>query len=200
MGRSDQFLYPFYGAKIKPVGDVALLGFTDNRLFQGDLYDQALGNWEINSNWELPKNYDTIICTRCAYFCDSPYYFMSRCYAHLNFGGYLYVDWGYGDHWRFESYKIGWLKNEEQEWHYHKDNKLWSGIWNDKFLEDDQYKLFCERVKKFGYDDVKKAILKETPYILWPESWLSCFEINYDLLALWEDQPQLYILMSCRKK
>ena len=55
MGRTNSILFPWYKSLIKPKGDVALLGFPDNSLFSGDLYDRSLKNWDINSDWELPK-------------------------------------------------------------------------------------------------------------------------------------------------
>ena len=68
MGKTNPILFPIYKSLVVPKGDVALLGFTNNDLFDGDLYDLSLGNWQINSEWKLDKKYDTIICTRCAYF------------------------------------------------------------------------------------------------------------------------------------
>ena len=61
MGRSDPHIVPFYKEHIKPEGKVALLGFTSNNIFEGDLYDQQLGNWDINSEWGLPQKYDTMV-------------------------------------------------------------------------------------------------------------------------------------------
>ena len=68
MGKSNQFLEPFYKDIIETKGDIALLGFQNNKWFPGDLYDLQLNNWEINSDWNLSKNYDTIISLRCPYF------------------------------------------------------------------------------------------------------------------------------------
>ena len=107
MGRSDLHLYYnlyFPHIKTKPKGEVALLGFTNQDYFFGDLYDLQLGNWDINSEWSLPKKYDTIICTRCAYFAKDPKDFIKRCYNNLKKNGTLYVDWALGDHWRFDNY------------------------------------------------------------------------------------------------
>ena len=118
MGRSDPHVYNFYKHYIKPEGTTALLGFTNNNWYQGDLYDLQLNNWDINDEWELPRKYDTIICLRCPYFSKNPKDFISRCYDSLNDGGKLYVDWGLGDHWRFEEYKVGWVKNGEHEFAY----------------------------------------------------------------------------------
>ena len=129
MGRSDQTLYQqLYYPNISLKGEIALLGFKDNQYFPGDCYDMQLKNWNINSNWELNKKYDTIICLRTAYFAKNPKDFIRRCYEHLNEDGMLYVDWGLGDHWRFENYKIGWVKNGEHEYAYKEDNFLWSAV------------------------------------------------------------------------
>ena len=188
MGRSD------------PVGSVALLGFTNNNFFRGDLYDLQLDNWNINSDWQLSKKYDTIICTRCAYFAKDPEVFINRCHNNLNEGGRLYVDWGLGDHWRFKNYKIGWVKNNEQEYAYKEDNFLWSTVWDDSFLEDPQFKIFSQRVKKFGYNDVKEAIFKEVPKVLQLDHIKKYFSISYTMMPLWEDGPQIYILLGGVKK
>lgn len=199
MGKSDPYLKDFY-SNIRPKGDTALLGFTNNDQFHGDLYDLQIGNWNINSDWKLNKKYDTIICTRCAYFCKDLKTFFKKCYEHLNETGRLYVDFGLGDHWRFKNYKIGWLKDNEQEYAYKSDNYLWSTVWHEGFLDDPQYKLFSERVKKFGYDEIRKAIFKEVPKIIRLEDIKKYFKINYNLLTLWQDQPQLYILIVGYKK
>ena len=200
MGRSDNILHTHYRSQIEPQGDVALLGYTNNNWFSGDLYDRSLDNWNITSPWELPKKYDTIICTRCAYFAKYPEDFIVRCYNALNDNGKLYVDWGLGDHWRFENYKIGWVKDEEHEHAYGEDNLLWSTVWDDLFLSNREYLKFAERVKAFGYPDVKKAIFEEVPSILQASFILQYFRIGASLFALWEDLPQLYILIMGQKR
>ena len=179
MGRSDPHIFNFYNQNIKPSGSTALLGFTNNKWFDGDLYDLQLGNWNINSEWELSKKYDTIIC--------------------LNDGGKLYVDWGLGDHWRFKDYKIGWVKNKKQEYSYHEDNYLWSTVWDDSFINNPEYNKFEQRVSKFNYTDVKKAIHKEVPSLCQIKSIKKYFNLSYNMLALWNDMPQLYILISGEK-
>ena len=199
MGRSNPIIIPFYREQIIPRGSTALLGFSNNDVFVGDLYDLQLNNWNINSEWQLPKKYDTIICTRCAYFAKDPKDFIKRCYDNLKEGGVLYVDWGLGDHWRFKDYKIGWVKDAEHEYSYAPDNYLWSTVWDDSFLENKQFKLFSKRVERFGYDDVKEAIYQETPEVLNLKYIKKYFKINYNIIALWEDMPQLYILIQARR-
>ena len=199
MGRSDNILYTHYRSQIEPQGDVALLGYTNNNWFSGDLYDRSLDNWNINSPWELPKKYDTIICTRCAYFAKYPEDFIVRCYNALNDNGKLYVDWGLGDHWRFENYKIGWVKDGEQECHYGDKNSLWSTVWDDSFESDENFQLFSKRVEKFGYNNVKQAIFNEVPSILNLSFIKKYFNTDYKQLALWDDLPQLYILIQGEK-
>jgi|TARA_R110002020_G_scaffold46994_7_gene134069 SAM-dependent methyltransferase len=200
MGRSDPYIFSFYRNSIRPTGDTALLGFTNNSFFGGDLYDLRLGNWDINSDWQLDKKYDTIICTRCAYFAKQPEQFIERCYNSLNDGGRLYVDWGLGDHWRFDDYKVGWVKNGEHEYAYKDDNFLWSTIWDDSFLENEQFNVFSQRVKKFGYEDMKKEIFEEVPKVLIAEDVEKYFSTSYSLMALWEDNPQIYILLCGVKR
>jgi len=216
MGRSDPYIYDFYKEHIKPQGEAALLGFVDNNWFDGDLYDLQLNNWNINDSWKLKKKYDTIICTRTAYFAKNPKDFIKRCYNSLNDGGKLYVDWGLGDHWRFENYKIGWVKDGEHEYAYEDDNYLWSGVWDDSFLKDEEYSLFESRVRQYEYFDVKKAAYEEIPEILPIKYIKKYFDLSYNMKALWggtSDEivhikagtlanapPQLYILLSCNKR
>ena len=118
---------------------------------------------------------------------------------HLKEGGILYVDWGLGDHWRFDNYKIGWVKDGEHEYAYNKNNFLWSAVWSYSFLEDPQYKLFESRVKKFGYNNVKSAIFNETPKVLNIDTISNFKKIDLNIFALWEDLPQLYTLISLKK-
>ena len=200
MGRSDPYVYDFYKFHIKPQGEVALLGFVNNNWFDGDLYDLQLNNWNINDNWQLSQKYDTIISLRCPYFAKDPQDFIHRCYSNLNDSGRLYIDWGLGDHWRFDKYKIGWIKDGEQEHCYGEGNYLWSTVWDDGFLVDNHYQLFCERVKKLGYNNVKQAIFEETPSILKIEEIKKYFNVRYNMMTMWEDSPQLYVLLTCQKR
>ena len=200
MGRSDPYILNFYNKTIKPKGKVALLGFSNNNFYNGDLYDLSLNNWNINSEWSLDKKYDTIICTRCAYFAEDPWDFIEKCYEHLNESGNLYVDWGLGDHWRFENYKIGWIKNGEQEYAYQKDNYLWSTVWDKRFKSNQHYKAFAKNVEKLGYNNVEKAIIKEVPRVLKLDFIRLFFNCQYNILSLWDDKPQLYILIHGIKK
>jgi len=202
MGKSDDFILPWYKSIISMSGDIALLGFPKNNPHfpLGDCYDLKLNNWQINSDWELKKKYNTIICTRCAYFAKNPKDFVLKCFNNLKKNGALYVDWGLGDHWRFANYKIGWVKNGEHEYAYAKDNFLWSTVWDHSFLKNDQFILFQNRVKKLGYTDVYSSILKEVPKILTLDSIRKYFNVDYYMLPLHKDRPQLYTLLKCQKK
>lgn len=199
MGKTNPIIFPIYKSLVVPKGDVALLGFNNNDLFDGDLYDLSLENWQINSEWELDKKYDTIICTRCAYFAKDPEDFIIRCYDSLNPGGVLFVDWGLGDHWRFDNYKIGWNKEGEHEFAYNKKNYLWSSVWDDSFLFNEQFKQFEDWVLKFGYSDVRSSIFDEVPSILKLDFVKKYFNVRVYMLSVWEDLPQLYIMISGTK-
>jgi hypothetical protein len=214
MGKSDSLLKDVYQHIVLPINEhfnhpisVAVLGspqayfvsdmFTDASF---DYFDIRLNNWNINSDWQLGKQYDVILCTRCPYFAKDPQTFVEKCYQHLNADGVVLLDWGYGDHWRFPNYKIGWLKNGEHEYCYGETNYLWSGIWDDSFLNDSQFQLFARWVKKWGYEDIKKAIMEEVPKIL-PLTFVNeYFETKVKLLALWEKSPQLYIFVTGSKR
>jgi len=217
MGMSDAFMVPFYKNNISVKGKTALLGFTDNEMFEGDLYDLQLTDeqhWDINSDWNLSSKYDTIICLRCAYFAKNPEEFIKKCYEHLNPDGHLYVDWGIGDHWRFEDYKIGWVKGPEQEYAYKEENYLWSFVWDDSFLEDEEFKIFSRGVIKHGYSDVPRSIFEEVPEVLQVQEVSKLFDVSIATLSLWDGtglrgtgrqtnyqiKPQFYVLLGCIKR
>jgi len=200
MGKSDPYIFNFYKRHINPKGETALLGWTNNYQYKGDLYDLQLGNWNINSDWSLKKKYDTIICTRTAYFAKNPELFINKCYNYLNENGLLYVDWGLGDHWRFDNYKVGWVKDNEREWAYSEQNFLWSTVWHDDFLNHPSCEEFQNNIKKLNYTDLKEAVHNEIPKILKLEFVKKYFNIQYDILSLWGDCPQLYILIYGTKK
>lgn len=204
MGRSDAVLEKIYSANFPETPPIAFLGSTKNMLniTDVDLYDMQLNNFDINSDWKLKhKNYNSIISTRCPYFAQNPERFIIKCHEHLQDNGKLFVDFGIGSHWsRFNNnFKIGWKKGAEHEWEYAENNFLWSTVWDDSFLIDSQFILFSERVKKFGYTDVKQAIFNEVPSILQLDVIRKYFNVEYKLLALWNDYPQLYIFLKCVK-
>lgn len=165
MGNSDKITIPFFKRNIEPVGKVALLGFSNNNIFDGDLYDITLGNWDINKNWNLKGKYDTIICTRCSYFCKNLESFFEQSFDSLNEGGHLYVDCGLGDHYRFKNYKVGWLKDGEHEWGHFEGNYLWSTMWSEKFESNPQYARFEKLINKYNYINLKDSIFKECPNV-----------------------------------
>lgn len=202
MGRSNSTLKPIYNRLIPRRGPTALLGATENYLDLNsvDLYDLRLNQWDINSDWKLNKKYNSIISTRCPYFAKNPEEFVRKCYENLNHDGQIFLDWGLGDHWRFENYKVGWVKAGEHESFYEEGNYLWSAVWDDSFIEHPQYTLFQNRVRKFGYEDVKKAVFEEVPSVLQLKTIQRYFDLEYDLLALWDDSPQLYIFVRGTKK
>lgn len=196
MGMTDAILIPWYKRHIHSHGTVALLGFQNNKTFQGECYDRALGNWFINDAWDLRKSFDTIICLRCAYFAKNPLGFIQRCYNHLNSGGSLYIDYGFGDHWRYKKFLVGWKKNGQHECAYAPDNFLWSGVWSDEFLKDPNVSRFAHACKALhGYKDLKKAIYDEVPSVATLDEIRKYFNISWH--TLWTQRPylQLYILV-----
>ncbi len=209
MGKSDPIVFKWYLSHVRDkYENVAFLGFdgennfsrlvnSDNR----DFYDLSLGNWNINDrDWNIDKKYDAVICTRCAYFSKDPASFIKNCLDILNDRGHLLVDWGIGDHWRFSNYKVGWVKNGEHEHCYGSDNFLWSALWNKEFLRHSECKKFSSWVQKMGYDDLEQAIIDEVPSIIDPADIVSLFKsASVDILCLWKDSPQLYMLLNCTK-
>jgi len=212
MGKSDPLIFKAYLDMLpwKNYSKVAFLGFADENAFtkcipgkERHFFDLQLKNWDINDDsWRLESDYDLVISTRCPYFAKDPSLFIERCLGMVKRGGVLFLDWGFGDHWRYENYKIGWVKDGEHESAYEDGNYLWSGVWHDSFLSNSAYKEFEEWVAKFGYDDVKSAIFDETPSILnlnKQPQWMSDVKMSYNLITLWEESPQLYVLILINK-
>ena len=208
MGKSDPFVFSWY---IKNLPDIepkkiAILGSTTDNFVRFKypnseihLFDIQLGNWSINEEWEIKKEfYDLVVCTRCAYFAKEPNIFISKCLSLLKIDGYLFVDWGLGDHWRYKNYKVGWIRDGEHEKAYFNDNFLHSCFWNEELESDLVVKSFWNAVKlnNFNYTEdlnLSDVINKEVPKV-----------INYDCVKietffLWPESPQLYIATILKK-
>lgn len=200
MGQSDQIIIPWYKQRIKPEGRTALLGFTNEHMFSGDCYDKEKRNWEINSAWGLPVSYDTIVCLRTTYFSADPQDFIKRCHASLASGGRLYMDSGYGEHWRFPDFHIGWKYGDTHQYAYGEDNKLWSGLWDDSFMRNSQVQKFVDQIRQHGYSNLKEAIYKEVPKVLELSFVKRYFEVEWHALCTVKPHLQLYILLCGTKK
>jgi len=179
---------------------VALLGNQKDNSFtasikcqEKDFYDLGLDNWNINDeNWKINKKYDLVVSTRCPYFSKDPKLFIEKCLSILKPGGTALLDWGLGDHWRFDNYKIGWVKDGEHEYAYEEDNFLWSTIWHDSFTQHPEYQDFQNNIKKLGYENVETAMREEVPEILDLKD-LANINLRANILSLWPESPQLYI-------
>jgi len=202
MGKSDTPIKEFYDqCGIQSNGDTALLGFIDNNWYSGDCYDIQLKNWEINDPWSLAKKYNTIICLRTAFFGYFPMDFMERCATSLKPGGKIYVDWGLGGHFYKSTNKfiLGWeSKNERQIAEYSGKKAIpYSCIWSDRFEQDPEVIKFKNNITKFGYtENLGQYIKDEVPKILTTDLVNTLFDIKVDFKTLWEDKPQLYILLT----
>ncbi len=210
MGKSDPHLIPAYLSVLpkKKYNRVALLGFSQDNDFskliesnERVFYDLSLGNWNINDDeWNIEGKFDLVVSTRCPYFSKDPLGFIEKCRAILDNGGVLICDWGLGDHWRFEDFKVGWVKNDEHEWAYGNENFLWSFVWSEKLLSHPEVIKFQEWIKKFNYEDLVEAIEKEVPSVLEVDKFASKFSsIGCTAISLWEERPQLYVIFSMIK-
>tara|TARA_X000001388_G_C2211961_1_gene115560 strand:- start:64 stop:702 length:639 start_codon:yes stop_codon:yes gene_type:complete len=211
MGRSDPIVFSNYSGMIpdKNYKSVCFFGFTGPNDFTKTIrskytffFDINLNSWNINDDhWIIGDHkFDLIVCTRCPYFSQDPKAFFRKCHEILLPGGQIFVDWGLGDHWRFSDYKIGWKKGEEHEYAYFDDNFLWSTVWHESFENHPEFLKFEKWVEKFGYKDVKKAIEEEVPVITNLGDVNHLFNFSYNLLTLWEEAPQLYIMLLGDKK
>lgn len=207
MGKSDAIIFPEYVQALSQIdqniNSVAFLGFSGENSFtrmvpceNRSFYDLSLGNWNINSDWSLDKKYDLIVCTRCAYFSNNPDQFIEKCKAYLNEAGFALIDWGLGDHWRFKNFKVGWIKDGEQEYAYNENNFLHSCYWSPDLERDENCIRFWHFCKKRGYTEdqtLTEVIRREVPQIVNYE----CFYVKTKFL--WEDSPQLYIITLVQK-
>lgn len=202
MGRSDDLVFPEYSKILQGIpqlNSVAFLGSKEDNRFTAtlqakrrDFYDLQLGNWNINSDWTLPQKYDLIVCTRCAYFSNSPDVFVEKCKSYLAPKGHALIDWGLGDHWRFSEYKVGWVRNGEHEFAYDKDNFLFSCLWRQDFEDQVEVKKFWGSIRgRFGYtgnESLTSIVASEIPKIV--DYQFSKIRFKH----LWYDSPQLYIM------
>ena len=202
MGKSNPYVFSFYhnNLDLANYNSVGFFGqetdnhFTDTISAQNrDFYDLSLGNWNINSfPYNINKKYDLIVCTRCAYFSKHPEKMLEEFFQALNPGGIIFIDWGLGDHWRFKDYKVGWVKNNEQEYAYADDNFLWSCVWHESFNDNRHVKAFKQNIQKFDYKDELDNIIKsEVASVLDPYQ-IKCKKLTITHLSLWPDAPQLY--------
>lgn len=203
MGKSDSIIFPEYIHALSKMlteqpKSIAFLGFNSENALTRSItsskrafFDLSLGNWDINKDWFLDEKYDLIVCTRCAYFSKDPSLFVEKCMNHLNKGGYALIDWGLGDHWRFDDFKIGWVKNGEHEFAYSDQNFLHSCFWNESLNRDPSAVEFWNQCLKKGYSQdqtLESVVREEVPSI-----------VDYDCCYLstkflWPESPQLYII------
>ena len=209
MGKSDNYLLNFYLSFLenKTYDSIGFFGQKSENFISKNIiskersfYDIALNNWNINdTTFSINKKFDLIVCTRCAYFSKNPKQLLNKFRTMLKPEGQILIDWGLGDHWRFENFKIGWIKDNEQEYAYADDNFLWSCLWHDSFNDDPQVKIFKQNIKKFNYKDELCDIIKsEVTSVLDPYK-IKCKKLTVTHLSLWPDAPQLYTCLLIEK-
>ncbi len=211
MGKTDPYIFNAY---LNILGndsyqDVGYFGFSGpNNLTKSinsdnqSYYDLSLKNWEINTfPYTVNKKFDLIVCTRVAYFSKYPVEMMKYFFDLLKPNGRILIDWGLGDHWRFDNYKVGWVKGGEQEWAYQKDNFLWSCLWDDSFEKIESAQVFLKNIEKFGYNDsLSKNVKAEVPVLLSLSDIDKFYEGKIQIVTFWEDKPQLYIICNLKKR
>ena len=209
MGKSDPFVFDWYKKHLPKSSPkkIAILGSISERFVRQtypdahiDLFDMQLNNWEINQTWNISENtYDLVVCTRCAYFAKDPVEFIRQCKAILRDGGFAFIDWGLGDHWRFNNFKVGWIKDGEHEFAQYADSRsfLYSCIWSDLWENIKEVEEFKINIRSFGYyeHDLSRYVKNEVPKILTHVDDIQ----KVEFLTLWPDRPQLYILTLIEK-
>jgi len=208
MGKTNSKIFPIYRQKALELGitdedHVAAFGCTEQPTWLDnhcDLYDEQLGNWEINSLFPQEENqYDAIVCTRVAYFAKDPLKLMAQFHRLLKPDGRLLIDWGLGDHWRYNDFHIGWNhKTGMMEEAY--GNRLHSAIWREGLDETREVIAFRKNCIKFGYDletPMMDILKKEVDCVRDVSEFLPM--LNHCKVAtrsFWPDAPQLYMIMS----
>jgi SAM-dependent methyltransferase len=187
---------------IKPGGKNLMLGQSGHNAFTSTLGDNStfldlsLGNWEINSGPWPSEKFDAVVCTRCAYFASDAQRFIDQCKEMLRPGGVAFIDWGLGDHWRFDKFKVGWVDGAEHEHSDVGDHRslLSSAFWMPSLEKNEDVHLFKEWIEKHGYTgDLTQHVLREVPSVASDES-----VCRIDCLSLWPEKPQLYVLTQFR--
>jgi SAM-dependent methyltransferase len=208
MGKSDPYLLRFYKSFLHDDGynNVGFFGQTGENFLSSksrSFYDLNLKNWNINNFPYITseEKFDLIVCTRCAYFSKEPVEMLKNFRNLLVPNGKILIDWGLGDHWRFEKFKVGWLKDGEQEWAYEDKNFLWSSFWDPNFLSRDinyiQFKNACIK-KNYVHQSFEKNVDLEIPVkFTIADLENNNFKIlNYKSLFLWPEIPQLYMCFT----
>lgn len=209
MGRSNEYVFPWYVNRLpnRQYQRVAALGATGPDAFTRtidcesiDFFDLTLNNWKINDDvWPeqlRDGRYDLVICTRCPYFAEDPVAFLKKC-REATTNGTIFLDWGLGDHWRQQPFKIGWRRDgyhEEVTYGEH-ISRLYSTAWRSDLDRHDATLRFmhaCGKVDPYYVDKrVSRIIKNEVPAILDLDVVKPTI---IDLLMLWPEQPQLNIL------
>ena len=210
MGKTNSKIFPIYKQKALELGiteedHVAAFGCTEQPTWLDnhcDLYDEQLGNWEINSLFPQGESkYDAVVCTRVAYFAKDPLKLIGQFHRLLKPGGRLLIDWGLGDHWRYNDFHIGWNhKTGMMEEAY--GNKLHSAIWTPTLDDDPQVKAFRHDCEKLGYDSDNEIgmydiLNAEVDCVRDVSEFLPMLsDCTLSAHAFWPDAPQLYMIMS----
>jgi len=210
MGKSNAILEKWWDSILpdKSYGRVALLGFVDvpeylkRRCDYIELFDlQGPIKWEINSEWNLKGKYDLIVSTRCPYFAKNKTQFLKNLKRHLALEGTFFLDWGLGDHWRFENYKVGWKKDGEHEWAYEENNFLWSTFWSHVLSVNEEVLKFENWIEPWYPNEYMDHIIRrEVPTIFTTTDFLveGLNITKIEAKALWPDAPALYLAVLGR--
>lgn len=223
MGKSNQYVFPWYALHVakQQYNRVCILGAVDHDDFTRtinsssfEFFDLALNNWDINAaEWNIELNaYDLVICMRCAYFADDASCFLQKCLSLLLPNCKALIDWGLGDHWRHKPYIVGWkneLLNVNETVTFNINGKqhisnLSSTFWDDKLSLHPAAIEFLKNIKQVNqyYDEhtLTDIIFDEVPSILtFDDQQVKLYCSSVDMLTLWSDSPQLYILTEFTK-
>jgi hypothetical protein len=91
---------------------------------------------------------------------------------------------------------VGWKKGDEQVFaQYDRPHPLVSTFWMPEFSDHPAAVQFSRMISRFGYRDALEKIVRDEV----PEVATSPRPTAWDMIALWEESPQLYILTEFQK-
>ena len=217
MGKNNAIVFPIQKEFTNLKGKVAFLGFDYKPIHFNtnnyDCYDIQLENFDINSDWKLNNNYDTIICYRTLLFCTENKYFFKKCFDFLNENGELYIDYSYGSvneaMFKKTGQILGWIKNNIQQYCTYKNingkeiiSLCITSYWNDDFLNDSNFINFYNELQKVGYNNrIKENIINEVPILIGDDYFKKYFTKEKIKIHHWMDgiKPKLTIYLKLKK-
>ena len=174
-------LNTFYKNKIIPYGSIAILNEFGKQDFISDKYHSSIKGFEFHYDLKLNKKYNTIICKKTINDFSNPFNFLKKCKENLKNNGVLYIDW-YLTLCNIKEYCFN---------HY-------SMVWDDSFLNNEQYIQFKKEFSNYRKEDLKGFIFNNVKNIIKLTDIQKIF-VNVEpyLIHIEGSSPELIVLLKC---